>query len=247
MGYFKSFNSLAYDINGDGVFDNITNLATNAKISDRLINNATFYDLMAIEDGERPEQMSYRLYGSTEYYWSFLLINPSINNVWNDWPKSSQQLQEYCERKYDGIACITNDSMFNVNSVTGKTSLKFEIGETVTAASGATGVITQIHANNHYIVINNVQGEFNSLGETVRGLSSEDYIVCTSIVSATYAPKYHLDSSTGVPTKKRTAGTFPFSHFNFESMMNDKNRFIKVIKPDLIAEVAAELNSELGS
>ena len=247
MGYFNSFSTIDYDINGDGVFDNILNLSSSVKISSTLINNATFYDLININDGERPEQLSYRLYGSTEYYWTFLLINDNINNIWNDWPKSSNQLVEYCEHKYDGIACITNDSFFSLNVSTGLSSLKFEIGETVLGTSGASGIIKEIHSNNHYLVLTDVVGTFNAGGETVRGLSSEDSIVCSSIMSKAYAPKYHIDASTGVITAKRAAGTHPFTYYNFEDMMNDKNRSIKVIKPSLIHDVAAEFNSQIST
>ncbi len=246
MGYFNNFNTIQYDINGDGIYDNITNLSAIAKVSDTLINNVTFYDLINVNDGERPEQLSYRLYGSTEFYWTFLMINDGINNIWNDWPKSTTQLMEYCEKKYEGIAGITNDSLYTTNSITGISAAKFILGETVTATSGAIGTIKEIHRNNRYIVIDVTSGEFEITGETIRGLESEDSIACSSIVSAAYAPKYHIDSSIGIPTAPRSSGTFAFTNFNFENMLNDKNRAIKVIKPSLINEVAAEFNMEIS-
>jgi len=247
MGYFTNFNTIQYDINGDGIYDNITNLSSIAKISKELIDNTTFYDLINIYDGERPEQLSYRLYGSTNYYWTFLMINNGINNIWNDWPKSSQQLKEYCERKYEYIAAITSDDMYYTNSVTGKASPKFEVGNNVTASSGAQGIIKEVHRNNKYLVIEIISGEFNENGETIYTPgNADDSINCTSIVSNAYAPKYHLDDSTGVPTAPRSAGTTAFTNYHYEDMLNDKNRSIKVIKPDLITEVISEFNIEIS-
>lgn len=246
MGYFVNFPTTDYDINGDGVLDNLVNLTAVAKISDELIANASYYDMVTIQDGERPEQLSYRLYGSTEYYWTFLMINSGINNIWNDWPKSSSQLLEYCERKYEGVAAMTEDSLFTLNEITGDYSTKFEIGEQVTAPSGALATIRGIHRNNNYLVLDVISGEFESTGETIYGTSSQDSIACSSILSAAYAPKYHIDTSTGVPTQQRSAGTYAFTNLDFETMLNDQNRLIKVIKPTHIADIAAEFKSEMS-
>jgi hypothetical protein len=247
MAYFTNFKTIEYDINGDGIFDDITNLSAIAKISDNLIGNATFYDLVNINDGERPEQLSYRLYGSTNYYWTFLMINKNINNIWNDWPKSSSQLKEYCEHKYEYIAAITKDNMYYTNSVTGITSAKFEIGAMVTASSGAIGIIKEIHRNNKYLVIEVTSGEFNPAGETIyTPTNADDSINCTSIVSNAYAPKFYLDISTGVPTAPRSTGTYAYTNYQFENMLNDKNMSIKVIKPDLISDIISEFNIEIS-
>ena len=72
-------------------------------------------------DGERPDHLSQRLYGTPIYHWTFLLLNPQIKNIWDDWPMAFNQLIEYCTNKYQYLAADTDVSLNN----------KFIIGETV--------------------------------------------------------------------------------------------------------------------
>lgn len=248
MAYFNNFNTIAYDINGDGVYDELTNLTNIVKLSDSLKNNATLYSYIVVQDGERPEQLSYRLYGSTSYYWTFLMINDGIKNIWNDWPKSTNQLLEYSEKKYAGLAMITGDSLYTTASATGNVATKFEVGEEVTnTAKTAVALIREVHRNNKYLVVDVITGEFNPNGETIIGMESEDSISCTSIVSAAHAPKYHLDASTGAVTHHRSSGTFAYTNLNYETLLNDKNKNIRAIKKEYIEEVAEAFSKEISS
>ena len=53
-----------------------------------------------VQDGEKPEDITLRLYKNPFYNWVLLVIN-DITNYHEQWPRSSQQLQEYCNSKYD--------------------------------------------------------------------------------------------------------------------------------------------------
>ena len=90
--YFKNIASVPIDIDASGNLDLMKNLTARAKLSDELINNIGYYETVEIVDGERPDHLSQRLYGSDEFHWTFLLLNPQIKNIWDDWPMSSGQL-----------------------------------------------------------------------------------------------------------------------------------------------------------
>ena len=53
-----------------------------------------------VQNGERPEDIALRLYKNPFYNWVLLVIN-DITNYHEQWPRSTQQLQEYCKSKYD--------------------------------------------------------------------------------------------------------------------------------------------------
>ena len=53
-----------------------------------------------VQNGERPEDIALRLYKNPFYNWVLLVIN-DITNYHEQWPRSTQQLQEYCNSKYD--------------------------------------------------------------------------------------------------------------------------------------------------
>ena len=146
--YFKNINNALIDVDASGNLDLLKNLTAKAKLSDALINNAGFYQTIEVIDGERPDHLSKRLYGTEQYHWTFLLLNPQIKNIWDDWPMKYSQLIEYCENKYQYLAAdvpATNDNDLNN---------KFIIGEPVTGSiSEASGILKEVHVNLGYLVI----------------------------------------------------------------------------------------------
>jgi len=227
--YFSNINNTLIDIDGSGNVDLLKNLTAKAKVSDALLSNAGFYQTVEIIDGERPDLLSQRLYGTPDYHWTFLLLNPQIKNIWDDWPMSATQLLEYCKNKYQYLAADTNDSLVD----------KFTLGESVQGSvSGALGIVKEIHVNMGYIVIEKTSGTFTETGETIQGLSSSDSVSCNFIKSQAYAPHHHVDDSTGAWVKRREAGTTAYTYIDYESAVTEQNRQIKVIKPEHMTVVS---------
>ena len=240
MSYFSNFQTIPYDLNGDGVYDNVTNLTSFVAASESLLNQQTFYNFVQVQDGERIEQLSQRLYGTTSYYWTFIVINPNIKNIWNDWPKNSAQLIDYSIYKYAdfaALACSCTDDLLN----------KFIVGEYVQGVlSGAIGQLLAVHTNDKYITIKLISGEFLEQGEDLFGLESQDTITATEVVSRAYAPKDHVDDSTGDITAPRLAGTHKVTNVEHESYLNDANRYVRAIRPEKIDEFVNEFQRELA-
>lgn len=226
--YFSNIRNVAIDVDGSGNVDVLKNLTSKAKVSDALLSNAGFYQTVEIIDGERPDLLSQRLYGTSEYHWTFLLLNPQIKNIWDDWPMSATQLLEYCKNKYQYLAADTDDSLVD----------KFTVGETVTGGvSGAKGVVKEIHVNLGYVTIELTSGTFTETGETIQGATSGSSASCNFIKSQAYAPHHHIDSS-GNWVKRASSGTTAYSYIDYESAVTEQNRNIKVIKPLNITTVA---------
>jgi hypothetical protein len=229
--YFSNIVDVAIDIDGSGNLDAMKNLTAKAKISDALINNAGYYQTMTILEGERPDHLSQRLYGTGVYHWTFLLLNPQIKNIWDDWPMKHSQLIEYCTQKYQYLAADTDVDLNN----------KFILGETVQGSlSGALGKVKEIHVNMGYIVIEKTSGTFKITGETINGLDSQDSVACNFIKSQAYAPHHHIDDSTTAWVPRRLAGTTAYSYIDYEEAIGDQNRNIKVIKPQHIQQVSQQ-------
>ena len=234
--YFRAIANVPIDIDGKGIKDTLKNLTSKAKISDALINNAGFYETVTIVDGERPDLLSQRLYGSSIYHWTFLLLNPQIKNIRDDWPMSSKQLIEYCTNKYQYLAADTSTNLVG----------KFKVGETVTGSvSGATGIIKEIHVNMGYVSIQKVAGTFTETGETITGLTSTDSAVANFIKSEAYAPHHHIDAS-GNWVKRAASGTTAYSYIDYESAITEQNRSIKAIKALHISTVANKFIREMS-
>ena len=233
--YFSSINNVAIDVDGSGNIDVLKNLTARAKVSDELLNSAGFYQTITVQDGERPDILSKRLYNNETMHWTFLLLNPQIKNIWDDWPMSSAQLLDYVTNKYQYLAADTDESLVD----------KFIVGETVTGSvSGATGIVKEIHVNLGYVTIEKTSGTFVETGETIQGVNSSDSVSCNFIKSQAYAPHHHRNTA-GVRVK-RSATTIPYTLLDYETAITEQNRQIKVVKPEHINTVAQTFISSMS-
>jgi hypothetical protein len=189
--------------------------------------------------------VSYKLYDTTEYYWTFFVINSGLFNAFNDWPKATADLPEFVESKYMNLAAIS--AQINATSFD-EIAGKFNIGETVQGGvSGAQGVIVAKYPTLGYIEIKPTTGTFREDGEGIYGITSQDFLNTNSIIKRSYAPRYHTDITTGEQTFRRLAGTQPYTNFQYVYDQNIEKSKIRVIKPRYIRDVAREFRKEMQS
>lgn len=244
MGYFKNFQKVGYDLDGSGYSSTLTNLTHFSRIGTKYLDDVSFYSYYNISEGERPDMVSYKLYDSSDYYWTFFIINNNLFNAFTDWPKGTADLKDYVENKYRHLAGISAQVGSGFDPIAGK----FTIGETVEGGvSGALGKIIAKYPTLGYIEIQPISGTFRESGEGIYGTQSQDFLTCASIRSRAYAPRYHIDVSTGEQTGRRTAGTQPVTNFEWEYEQNIEKSRIRVIKPRYIQDVAREFKREMQS
>lgn len=66
---------------------------------DDIFKEETLYQQYYVKNGQRPDQISYNLYGDEQYYWIILQIN-EITDYYTQWPLSQYELDEYILKKY---------------------------------------------------------------------------------------------------------------------------------------------------
>jgi hypothetical protein len=105
MSFFVKFPSTIYsltDENGVTRSKAMTNLMIRVifqKIVETLNVPYVYYD---VNDGERPDTVATKYYGSAQYTWVVLLANEIYHH--NDWPKGEHEFQEYLTAVYGSIA-----------------------------------------------------------------------------------------------------------------------------------------------
>ena len=204
MSFFKQFPKIEYDFNRTGVKQNMVDLFRSVRPLPSFLDNYSAYKFYEIKNGERPDIVSQRIYGSSQYYWTFFVINDFLHDGYRAWPMSQEDLFDYIAKEYEGYVIETNpvitrdtDQLItdHRNSLAGR----FTLGETITGAtSGATGTLTSKITDLSQLIVQNVTGAFigdqtpgSNTTELVVGGTSEDSVSTYNVYKYAEAPYYY--------------------------------------------------------
>ena len=98
--YFNFFPRTTYYKNKDSTsVDIITNITTRYNFNDGLKQNAATYYKYKIKDGDTPEILAFKFYGSSEKHWIILAMNNIIDPIY-EWPLPQRTIGKFIEAKY---------------------------------------------------------------------------------------------------------------------------------------------------
>ena len=134
--YFANFPIIPYDSVGNGDFKYVTNLLKRVALRTKVKTNTLLYDTYDVREGETPEMLSNKLYGSVDLHWVILYIN-GITDRYHQWPMSTPQYLAFLNDKYtnpDGV------HHYEITQTSGDTTVTIDIGSDNTEHSGATTI-----------------------------------------------------------------------------------------------------------
>ncbi len=100
--YFNYFPQTAYYLSDDNSsLDIVTNIMSRFSFNTTSKDKLVMYYKYDISDGETPEIIADKLYGSPEKHWIILSVN-NIKNPQFDWPLRYSDLTKYIDIKYRG-------------------------------------------------------------------------------------------------------------------------------------------------
>ena len=99
MAYFQQFPKLQYDLKGDGNVNVVPDIFRRIKLKNKVRDNLVLLDKYDLTDGEKPEDVAFKIYGSVDYYWVVLLVNNVVDRYY-DWPMGFQEFEEFVKDKY---------------------------------------------------------------------------------------------------------------------------------------------------
>lgn len=246
MKYFRYFNKSEYLINGKKY--NIADITQSSVIDNLIKDDITYYNYYNIIDGERPEHVSMRLYDTPDYYFTFFLMNPNINNYYTDWYRSTQTQLQFLKKKYNKFVIEFDDNIAN----------KFNIGETVVSSTNV-NVIAEVvdidtelrrlivknpkNGNDDITFDSNINNFFKS-GSGVRGVGSNGFGVSTGFYRQYQSTHSWLDDDGNVTYI--AAGTERRTIQEYENDINDEKGRIIVIKPEYIENIISDFINKMG-
>ena len=72
--YFETFPNRLYDLNGDGKFTLIKDIFRRMKVRENIKDNMALYATYDVQNGDTPEIISYKHFGTTDYFWIICLM-----------------------------------------------------------------------------------------------------------------------------------------------------------------------------
>lgn len=226
--YFSNFTKTPYKFGNETYNTQFQNILTYVDIIDDIKDNLDFYEIYTIQN-ERPDQLSYKLYDTAEYYWTFFLMNDHIRR--QGWPMVGQQIEARAKDVFSGTTITTKDPLQNV----------FSLGETVTGVtSTVTGTILRRKADLGQIIVNGTNTFIT--GELLED-ENGNRILIDSVSEEYNSAKMYVDGD-GLyadfdPAVGPGALITEITYMDFYKEENDKLKEIRVIKPTAINSVVS--------
>jgi hypothetical protein len=118
--YFKRFPKMLYDFefDYDAVLDKdkrtikrVTDITANVRFRRDVLSNISIYDEYDIKEGETPEIIAEKFYGSSQYHWVIMLANDRFDYR-SDFPLTYIALEDAngvrVDSNYPGAASVSN-------------------------------------------------------------------------------------------------------------------------------------------
>ena len=122
--YFANFPLIPYDSVGNGEFKVVTNLLRRVAIRSKVRTNTMLFDTYDVKEGDTPEMLADKLYGSSEYHWIILYVN-NVTDRYHQWPKNQNQFLAYINDKYSDVDATHH---YEISQTSGDTTIKINIG-----------------------------------------------------------------------------------------------------------------------
>lgn len=273
MNFFKNFPVVEVDLQRDGRVNKMVNIFKSVRPLQNFIDDPSLYTFYEIKNGERPDIVSQRLYSTSEFYWTFFVINDFLHDGYRSWPMSQEVLDKYIDVEYEGFAITTNPEPTTnsdgsvieyTNSLAGENitytvdGTRFRLGETVTgSSSNASGTVTKKNIDLNQLIIQSASGTF-SPGEFIDGGSSSASVAAHQVFKYAEAPHhyYKVGDTEERPVTPKIFIDSPLATDNqdlaytsnreYINDINEERSLIRVIQPEYISQFVEQFENTLN-
>lgn len=101
--YFSYFPTTDHDLTNDGQKVALTNILRRFKVKSKVKDRIDVYHEYDIQDGDRPDTIAEKYYGSSAYAWLVLHFNDIIDPMF-EWPLFGNNFEQYIIGKYNSLS-----------------------------------------------------------------------------------------------------------------------------------------------
>ena len=247
--FFRQFPIVDYTFGEETSTNRFQNLSTYIDLFDQVQDGVPFYEKYTILDYDRPDTLSFKLYGTTDYHWTFFLLNHHMRE--GGWPVTNMEVYSLAQTYYPHVTVVTEDPI----------STTFFVGTEVTSTStGITGTVIERNLDMGQIVIctggcdGGSDPQFED-GEQLQYFDTEvDAVRSLTIMSQSpqYLAAHHYEDTDGLtvdinPYDQQNVGYNKITELERLQRRNDELKQIKVLKKSNIDGIVGEYFALLGN
>ena len=106
MSFFKNYPPRQLTLDNTNETVNVKDIFRHVDVDDLAIDPFSTYTYYDIGSADRPDIVSQKLYGTTDFYWTFFILNDYLKEGIGAWPKSEQELERYITEQYDKYSVL---------------------------------------------------------------------------------------------------------------------------------------------
>lgn len=235
--YFRNVPYVPYRFGDRKTITAHQDLSVYVDLIDQVKNREAFYQKYEIMDGDRPDTLSYRLYNTTAYYWTFFLLNDNLRE--QGWPLSYSDLLTFVQKKYPNTVLTTQDDITD-------TYLRGTVVRGVSSGEQATVVERRLEMG--HIIVEGDHEFYTDELLTIVGDESTT-VALTAAESQYNAVRHYVDSDgsmVGIDPYSGPAETYAavtwFEHY--QNINNDLKQIV-VLKPEAIGQIFGEFQEAM--
>jgi len=231
--FFRYFPDEFYKFGNENEADIFQNISVYADVIDQVKDISSVYEDYYITEGERPDQVSNKLYGNPNYHWTFYLMNDNLRE--QGWPSSNDKILQKAKRGYPDTTITTRTDLTTITGF-------FKTGDTIEGrSSGNTKKIVKRNLDLGQLIVSNITGGPFISSELLQMTGTTSTVTVQSVTSQ-YLSAHHYENASGDvvdidptvgPGGLLTEVTFLDRMFT----QNDELKQIKFIKPSLITDI----------
>lgn len=241
--YFSNFPKIVYDFDLSTGTDYkiVTDITRNVRFRKQILENISLYDYYDIAEGETPEMVAEKIYGTPYYHWVIMLTNQRYDYV-NDFPLSQLELDAHIDKKYGDKKYQVHDYKENGFIKEGVNILRLRDSAISGGGIGemAVGKVLVSQTNGYKARIDSIITPSDNTTITISVSMREGKFVLDETViienETTYA---EVDQST-IPDNYTTT-----SNYDYEFALNESKRRIRIIDPALVDQIIKEFKDTI--
>lgn len=231
MSYFKKFPQYISRTVGNNQII-ITDFFKRVGITQRAKNLSALLLPYIVLDGETPEMVANKFYGTPFYHWVLLLIN-DITDPRKEWPLESRYVIPFIFEKYNFELTVADISQYDIDDI-------------ITSEEGGKFIVVDVTDK---VFIRSTEGITTIASTSILTNVTKDItdLTASQIIDPTEGVHHYIDITTElIVDNANNPNIVPVTNLQFEESENENKRRIRILDPQFLESFVRNFDNQIN-